>query len=414
MSSVSLAKETDANNEASLPSLSMLPVGSVLTNVELPRYDKNLQPKSLLEAYQLTVVSDEIIRGNKVKVSLFRPNRSLLMKVDFEEADYNHFESLLKSQQQTHIQGEQFTATGQGLIMDWTHQQGLLIGPATTQFLTDQKTTKMQPFSSTNKSLIAALSSILFTSQLLADPNELSKEQQREFTRLTSSIAAQHQALYNEGNDIRAHESKRDKTTNLTLTSFLARIGKTALLSQVNGDTQPVQQPQKPQPALKNTTQIECSGGMFFDMETGILCYLRDIKVTGLTKDNYSLSCSQELKIYLDSKKLKNVQEGNKAKKDTTKKEKLKKSLNDIVAIGDVLLKGKDSKGQKIEIKAEKAHYNAQKEEILLEGGNLSIQQGNNIQRIKKPTTDAWIRIDKHGNVSTSKHPFIGIYQTNQ
>lgn len=428
MSSLSFAEGPKDTSRSSLPSLDMLPTGSVLTHVEIPRYDDQLRAKSLLEAEKLTVVSEDTIHGDIVKISLLRPDGTLALDADFVQADYKHTQGLLTSNDKTILRGDRFYATGQGVVTDWQNQQGLLLGPVTTQLITNNPTTKMNPFSPpTRPSLLASLTGILLTAQLSADPNELSSEERQNLQQLTRSQEANYNQLHEEGNAIRHRQTERDSASHNVLTTFLTKVGQISLLSQVKTtDGGQVVQQTAPKPKTApsqkpHTTQIECDGGMFFDMETGILCYLRNIEVTGLTKDNFTLNCTKELKVYLDSEKLKKAsekkddsKEKETPKKKGSKKEELKKSLNDIVAIGDVVLTGKDREGKDIEVHAAKAHYNAIKEEVILEGGNLSIQQGNNIQRIKKPTPNAWIRIDKSGNVSTSKHPFIGIYQTNQ
>ncbi len=459
------ADDSTKESASSMPSLDMLPAGSTLTQVEIPRYDKHLRPKSLLEAETLTVMSEDLIQGDHVTISLLGADGSLAMGVDFLKADYQYKAGLVSSQQETTIRGDRFQTVGQGLVTDWQTQQGFLKGPVLSQFQKpheEQNTEKTTQLFSTpsstpssaphatfavssaplisgifHPSVLSTLTRTWLTSQLTYDPNQLSEEQTQRFRQLTASSQPQFESLHTETSDLLKQQDLRDQKSRNDISTFLTRVGATAFLAQISAGVPSSQEPTNrpnspanegaPKASTKENTQphlseIQCEGGMYFDVETGVLCYLVDVRATGLTKDNYTLTCSKELKVYLDPQKLEEAKKKkNKDSEDKEKKEKkpsnqnkIKESLNDIVALGDVILRGKDKKGQDIEIKAAKAHYSAAKEEVLLEGGALSIQQGNNIQRIKKPTPGAWIRIDKEGNLSTSKHAFIGIYQTSE
>ena len=456
------ADDSTRESSSNMPSLDMLPAGSILTQVEIPRYDKHLRPKSLLEAKTLTVMSEDLIQGDHVTISLLGADGSLAMGVDFLKADYQYKAGLVSSQQETTIRGNRFQTVGQGLVTDWQTQQGFLQGPVLSQFqksseeLNTEKTTQHlstpsptlnsaphPPFEASSAprladmfhpTLLSSLTRTLLTTQLTYDPNQLSEEQTQTFRQLTASSQPQFESLHTETSQLLKQQDLRDQKIQNDISAFLSRVGATSFLAQISTDTSGSTNPSDkaksladkdaPKPTAKSKTkphlsEVQCEGGMYFDVETGILCYLVDVRATGLTKDNYTLTCSKELKIYLDPQKLeeakkKKNQDPEKEEKKTSNQNKVKESLNDIIALGDVILRGKDKKGQDIEIKAAKAHYSAAKEEVLLEGGALSIQQGNNIQRIKKPTPGAWIRIDQEGNLSTSKHAFIGIYQTNE
>ena len=58
-----------------IPAISVLPDGSELEGVVLPRYDEKLRLTGSLHAAKLTLVSSEEIRGVKVRISLIDPDR---------------------------------------------------------------------------------------------------------------------------------------------------------------------------------------------------------------------------------------------------------------------------------------------------------------------------------------------------
>ena len=91
------AKKEEKSNGA-LPSLDILPEGSVLTDVTFPRYNKDFIPISLLTADTLTVLEQSVIKATNVYVEYYNDDGSTQFKTNMSEAFYNQKKSTLRSQ----------------------------------------------------------------------------------------------------------------------------------------------------------------------------------------------------------------------------------------------------------------------------------------------------------------------------
>ena len=161
---------------------------------------------------------------------------------------------------------------------------------------------------------------------------------------------------------------------------------------------------------------MECDGGIYFDTDTGILAYLKNIR---LTEPRFKMSCSDELKVFLDKKTDKKPNKKTDSK--TGKTEKLEKKaplvkthkkepkktnedelansfgdLKRIVAIGKVRVVRKDEKGQTYIATAETASYNAKTGDMILRGNKPRIQVGPH-QFIQSESPGKYIKIEKTG-----------------
>lgn len=155
---------------------------------------------------------------------------------------------------------------------------------------------------------------------------------------------------------------------------------------------------------------ITSKDGMYFDSETGLLVYLRDVV---LTDPRFNLTCDNQLKIYLerDNSKVKKADE--KKAEDTANPDKKKEGqgiktpdtanlnfsgIKNIAASGNVVVTRKNENGQMMEARAEKATYDGKTGEIILSGGGKqSIKEGENL--IETSGGDSYIRMYGNGSV---------------
>jgi hypothetical protein len=84
------ANESIEKTNNSLPALEILPAGSILKKISIPRYNKDYSPSSLLTADQFRVISEEEIQGTNVGISLFdavgkMKTRSFLNAVNYNQ-----------------------------------------------------------------------------------------------------------------------------------------------------------------------------------------------------------------------------------------------------------------------------------------------------------------------------------------
>ncbi|MGC4015660.1 MAG: LPS export ABC transporter periplasmic protein LptC [Luteolibacter sp.] len=134
------APATDADsakNEVPIPTL--LPAGSVLTKVTIPRYDAGRRLTSSLHAAEMTVVDEHILEAKNIRIDLFNPDRSKKGRVDLKFARYDQQNGTIDSREPVEIINEGFHATGNGLSYSLGQSEGFLIGPVKTRFQAKSK-----------------------------------------------------------------------------------------------------------------------------------------------------------------------------------------------------------------------------------------------------------------------------------
>ena len=396
--SVLHAEDDKKRDNSGFPSLEMLPEGSILEVVKLPRYDKNFQPISLLTADDITVKENSLIDANNVYIEFYNDDESVKLKTRMKHATYHQRKAILKSTGHTVIDGKNFHATGTALTMEEKSQQGFLKGPVTTEFIIPNK--KKSASMNLNKSnppitasrntakkvvsgvLITATSGMLMAERppLLTESDiEQLEQQAKPLTKEVTQARESVQTTMEQAGKVNAATDKK-------MTPFLKKVGEEALLiadeKPNTGLTLTFPDPPKDQ----QTMTVTCDGGLYFDASEEIFVYLKNII---LTSPEYKMSCSDELKIYLYP--------DNKDENSEGSKEKLKR----IVATGNIVFIAKDEKGQTYIAKAEEANYNTKTETMILRGGFPSIQQSKN-QYLKAVSKNEYIKIAKDGSVTTS------------
>jgi len=444
-----LAKEEappqdESETKSAFPSLDILPEGSILQRVRLPRYDKDFNPSSLLTADKLTVVDSHKIDGENVTIELYEKGAKVQAHAEMRHAIYDQKNSTLYASEAVTVRGDSFKASGKGLIFHWNSKRGFLIGPATTEFiLNPPPTSSAMQLNPTHSSpsmvrtvarkgaLITTLATTLSTSVMAEPPARLTETQLTELDQLVQPSTDVIHRKQQETAQILEEEQQLIRSADATMGSFLQGIGQEAQLVQATGTPQVDQGPQKPVPASnepaskKDATtkeappeppqllKVECDGGLYFDTDTGVLAYLKNVR---LTEARFELSCSQELKVFLDQKptapaggesaaaKPEDQKEAPAPKPEENKEDSLAKSFGDlkrIVAIGKVRVKSKDENGKTFIATAETASYDAKTGEMILRGGLPRIQYGPN-QYLASMAAGQYIRMLKNGKLVTT------------
>ena len=119
--------------------ISLLPDGSVMHGVLLPRYDSDRTLVGDLHAETLTLIDPEHIKGEDVLIRFFNPDRSLRAKAQLEVALFDSEKSLLRADEPVEITSDRLVANGTGLIYEFQNGQGFLIGPASTRIFSPPK-----------------------------------------------------------------------------------------------------------------------------------------------------------------------------------------------------------------------------------------------------------------------------------
>lgn len=423
--------------KTAFPTLDILPEGSILRRVRLPRYDKDFVSISLLTAETLTVLDKERIDGLGITIRLYAKDGSTDVRTKMRHAIYNQKLSTLHASEAVLIQGKSYIANGTGMVFDWKSNRGLLLGPVRTKFTrtTPNKSTTMQftplhPSLSTAKSLIALTG--MSTSLMATPPAKLTPAQIAEFEHLSQPMKEHIEQQQQQTRRILNEDDRLNTKADSDMGPFLKSIGQASLLVQTPAAPKkdaatPIAADQKvpgAKPPIVETLKVTCDGGLYFDTDTGILAYLKNVR---LTEPRFTLTCTDELKVFLDKKPDENpapkkpsekagekpadpaaTAEAPKQAPAAPKKEDAKKddgmgnfgNIKRISATGKVKVTRKDDKGKLFIATAEKASYDGKTGEMILRGGLPRLQLGPN-EYLQALAPGQYIRILGNGKFIT-------------
>lgn len=120
--------------DRSLPAVSLLPAGSILKKVLIPRYDKAKKLTAVLRSEEMTVVDNQTVEGKSVRIEFFHPDRSQRGRIELEMARFDQKKGILQSSKPVDIVSSDFTAHGSGLTYAQKQSQGFISGPVQTRF----------------------------------------------------------------------------------------------------------------------------------------------------------------------------------------------------------------------------------------------------------------------------------------
>jgi hypothetical protein len=376
----------------------MLPDGSELQQVMLPRYDSDRRLLSVLKADAMTLVGDGKIAGRSVAIELFNPDQTPRARIDLKRASFDQTRGLVIANEPVEIQSPRLSATGTGLYYAFETGKGFLLGPATTTIFQAPKETTMK--SPATPLRAAALGLSLITQPMVASPEPAPAE--------NSSPSAQAAAAAKSARaDLRA-TLQASSEVNQAATEFLNEADLLA------ANSAPTPTPPAPQPlavapdALR--TVINSQGGTYVDADAGVLAYLKNVTVSD---PRFDLSADTDLKVFLEKKSPPPAQPGSK----TPSLSKPTAGFGDvqrIVASGSVHLRQKNPKPGEPALEARGAifSYNAVTGEILISGGFPWFSKGQDYFRAKQ--ADLTLRIDKNFNASTEGDWETGIRLDNK
>jgi len=122
-----------------LPAVSLMPVGSVLTEVTIPSYDSGRRLRASLRAMELTVVDPKTLEAKNVRLDFFNPDRSAKARVDLKFARFDQEKGTLDTREPVEMISEDFHAEGTGLSYVVEQSKGFLLGPVKTRFYAKPK-----------------------------------------------------------------------------------------------------------------------------------------------------------------------------------------------------------------------------------------------------------------------------------
>lgn len=379
-----------------LPAISLLPDGSELKGVMLPRYDENHKLTGVLKAVAVTLVNDQMIAGKKIAIGFFNPDGSQRGHIDLKQAVFNQVKGLLEAAEPVTIQSDRFNAKGSGLYYAFRQGEGFLTGPATTWIQPPPTETTMNSIPSPLRA--ASLLGIALVTQAAAvPPPVIGDDAGKDITSAGTSTAA----IHSDASRIARMDLRTDLEASAAATAkakaFLEQAdlvsGKTAGNNPPPADPKPLEVI----PGPKDTV-VMCDGGMYFDADKGVFVYLKNVRVTD---PRFTLSGANELKIFLSRKP-------DDGKPKPPGKDKTGLGLDAkfgdverIIATGAVRILQKEVEAGKQPVEASGAifSYHPDTGEILLSGGYPWVKNGTYYARAKEPNLT--LRIQKSGSFVT-------------
>jgi len=149
-----LGTETPGGN--SFSAVQLLPAGSVLKKVMIPRYDSRRHLTTIMRAVEMTVIDKESVEAKTVTMVFYGADGAPESQVNMKFAHYDQAKGKLESDDPVEILSQSFKAEGSGVRYVYTddtkpgpdgkvppptmppsdpkQMQGFLFGPVTTRF----------------------------------------------------------------------------------------------------------------------------------------------------------------------------------------------------------------------------------------------------------------------------------------
>jgi lipopolysaccharide export system protein LptA len=365
-----------------IPAIAMLPVGSELRGVMLPRYDKDRNLIGVLKAEAITLLSAGRVAGSSVSVELFNPDNTPRGRIDLARAYLYQEKGVVAAREPVEIHSKRLTASGSGLYYSFNKGEGFLLGPSTTTIThTPTETTMKSPASPLRA---AGLGVTLVTQSLVAAPP-------------TPTAATAGQV---ERSDLRGTLKASDEA-NKAVATFLEEADLLSSETAAPPAAEPKPLEIAPDPLR---THINAKGGTYVDADKGVLVYLKDVTVSD---PRFELSADIDIKVFLERKPAADPKPG-----DAKDSEAAGPGFGDverIVATGAVHLRQKNPKKGESPLEARGAilSYDVKTGEIIISGGYPWFTKGDDFFRAKEPNLT--LRIDKNFNAKTEGHWETGI-----
>ena len=397
-----------------LPAMKILPVGSTLHDLRIPRFNKDYETTSVLIAKQMDILAAHEVKGTNVDITVYKDNQPQAT-THLDTAFFQDDSGIIHSLENLTISGESFDIAAQGLILHWGNRTGFLLGKTQTLFYPDRDKKMISPVSKPlNKKSLAAVKPKLkpkaslpsvkpkaLATAVVTFPTLLSAEELTNIDSLAASSTPQIQQVDLQARkDIQKMEHVADSITQSK------KILHSQLVTTIGVELTPASAavPLIPKPEKVPVT-VNCEKGMYFDAISGTIVYQKDVVVI---HPKYKLTCSDELKIILKEKPKsdKSDKSDKSAKPDKNEKSKEKNSeqksgntvtpntkslarfsgLSKAIATGNVVIRSKDKDGKLIITHSDIATYDGETGIMILRGDKPTVQQGDTIARILSDT----------------------------
>ncbi len=420
--------EKEAEPKKKLPASNLLPDGSQLHGVVIPRHNEKRQLVNSLMADVVTLVNDEIIAGHKVTIDFFDGKGKRDARIKLKEATFNQSVGMLHASEQVTMDAESYRAKGTGLHYAMRQGRGLLTGPATTWIIKppEEEETAMKSKTSSLMGVAGAAGVALVANT--GAPADAQPEKAKEPVKINTVQGPIAKSRAESEKELKK-SIENSATTDAEVKEFVEKIPLNYEKLTGSKPTPPPSKPLEVKPTPEHTV-INCEGGMYFDSDKGLLVYLKNVDV----KDpQYILQGADILQVYMAKKpekpkvdpKAKGADKNKKPDpkdkqpdpkadpkaKDADKKDEGKgpvpaiggnfDQVEKIVAKGAVriLQKSVEKGKQPVEASGALFIYHPETGDIILSGGYPWVKQGDFFARAKQPNLT--LRMKKNGDFVT-------------
>ncbi|RYD39494.1 MAG: hypothetical protein EOP85_15835, partial [Verrucomicrobiaceae bacterium] len=264
-----LAEEPTGNSKDRDKAFALLPPGSQLKGVMMPRYDENRKLTGVLKSKVIRLVNADEIAGESVTIEFFNEDETPRGRIDLAHATLNEKKEMLVANEMVDIRADGLTARGSALHYSFKDGEGFLSGPVTTIVQAPIETTMNSKIPSLRGTTLIGMS-LLAQSLPAAPPSPISAE---EKAAVQADVRSSAPAVARETETTRARLAKDmadSDAASQAATRFLVQADLPApTADEVPAPAAPLEI--KPGPG---DSVISCEGGMYFDPEEGVMVYL--------------------------------------------------------------------------------------------------------------------------------------------
>ena len=112
-----------------LPAVRLLPEGSTLNDVMLPRYDTQRRLKSVLRSPEMRITDASTIEADEVSIDVYRPDGGRRGRVELGQAVYRQNRETVTARKTVRIASDDLDARGSGAEFHIPTNRGFLLGP---------------------------------------------------------------------------------------------------------------------------------------------------------------------------------------------------------------------------------------------------------------------------------------------
>jgi hypothetical protein len=368
----------------------LLPQGAILYQAVIPTYDKQHRMDAILHSKKLTVVDQNQIHADEVRIDFFDDEQVLNGRVITPEATYLQKKdtsgkpiSFVQTDKPVRMISDHLWATGTGLFFSLVpqHEQGFIYGPVRALIHMDSPHKAMSSASS-NPIRRAGIALAAATSIASAQPAPNSDEALKNRQLTPEQISAAHDLAKSKAAGLPIAQADTENQAKATLSKAAETDKKVASFLKDNGlktemgeeDDFNSSVPPPPVQASPDLTEITCDSGLYSDAAENVLVFVKNVKVHS---PQFNLEGANEIKAYMAEKPASTKKEDT----DKAKQEKPKNgdqqlssrmgTIKKIVATGVLKINRPDDGVQgPMSASGRILIYDDEKKEITLMGGD--------------------------------------------